>query len=137
MRTILTRHPQAVTALALALAVVSLAFGLTRASAADVDNLSYEIDVQNMSGASWSDVRDLSDRLDALEADLQDAESAIADLGARADEAAVAAKVDAMVDDLYGSIGSLSDVIDDLCARVDDVSAALEGSDYFGLSYGC
>lgn len=64
--------------------------------------------------------------IEALQANLEAAESAVADLDARADEAAVAAKMEVVLDDLYGSVGSLIGDMDGLCARVNDISAALE-----------
>jgi DNA repair ATPase RecN len=113
---------QALAALALVVALLSLVVGFSRASPNDVEDVRAALsDVAN-SAVTQRDLQEVETRLDAIETSAGDAQDAIAELSELTSDMADASKVDAIVDDLRSSIDSLRSDVNDLCDAMNSSS---------------
>jgi hypothetical protein len=104
--------------IALAVSMVSLMVGFSRASTAALDELRFEVaDVAN-AAASATDLQEVERRLAAIESSAGDAAASIAAIQTLTADMAVASKVDAALAELRSSIDSLRREVDALCDQI-------------------
>jgi polyhydroxyalkanoate synthesis regulator phasin len=104
--------------IALAVSMVSLMVGFSRASTAALDEVRFEVaDVAN-AAASATDLQEVERRLAAIESSAGDAAASIAAIQTLTADMAVASKVDAALAELRSSIDSLRREVDALCDQI-------------------
>ena len=121
---------QALAAIAIGVALLSLVVGFSKAGVADIQEVRAELSAVEGSALTQSDLSGLEAQIHGVEASLADAEAALANLDTLTDDMAAASKVEAAIQQLQLNIDALRRTVSSLCDQVNfsPITAPYPGS---------